>query len=66
MKTNPAARLILRIRAMVLCLALLGMVGIAFKLGEFLAVRVGPPASPKAEIPTSPNVGFADILVAVR
>ena len=51
---------------MVLCLALLGMVGIAFKLGEFLAVRVGPPASPKAEIPTSPNVGFADILVAVR
>ncbi|HOX58336.1 MAG TPA: hypothetical protein P5205_14980 [Candidatus Paceibacterota bacterium] len=64
MKTNRSARRILRIKGMVICLAFIGMVGVAFWLGESLAARVGPAAASQAHNIPAPKGSFAD-LVAV-
>ena len=64
MKTNPSARRILKIRGIVMCLALVGMVGIAFWLGQTLATRVGQTTPPQTEGPQAPNSSLADLLAA--
>jgi hypothetical protein len=66
MKTTPSARRFVRIRAVVICLALLVMVGIAFKLGETLASRVGWTTVPQTQGPYVPNVSVGDMLAAAQ
>ena len=64
MKTNSFARGILRIRAIVLGLALVGMVGVEFGLGEFLAARCGQYTAAQTEAPQAPSLSFGDLMAA--
>jgi flagellar basal body-associated protein FliL len=66
MKTNSSARRFVRIRGIVICLALVGMVGIAFWSGASLATRVGQTTAPQTEGPQAPNVNFADLMASAR
>ena len=49
MKTNRSALWIVRIRGITLVLTLVGMVGVAFWLGESLAARFGQTTAPQTE-----------------
>jgi len=60
MKTNPHARGILKIRVIVFCLAVVGIAGVGFRLGESLTVRIGQTTAPQLEGPQALNVSLAD------
>jgi hypothetical protein len=62
MKTNSAARWFVRIRVIVICLALVGMVGVAFSLGESLAARVGQTTVRQTDNPAAPNPSISAML----
>jgi hypothetical protein len=66
MKTNPSARWFVRIRGIVICLALVGMVGVALSLGESLAARVGQTTARQTDSPAAPNVSISDLMAAAR
>lgn len=66
MKTSRSARRFVRIRGIVMCLALLGMVGAAFWLGESLAARFPYTTAPQSESWQLPNASLADCLAAAR
>ena len=64
MKTSSSARRLVRIRGIVTCLALVGMVGVAVGLGESLAARVGQTTVPQTESLQTPNASLADLMAA--
>ena len=64
MKTNRSALWIVRIRGIMLGLALVGMVGIAFCFGESLAARFGQTTVAQTEGAPAPNVNLGDLLAA--
>ena len=66
MKTSRSARRFVRIRGIVMCFALVGMVGVALSLGESLAVRVGQTTAPQTEVPQAANASVADLMAAAR
>jgi hypothetical protein len=66
MKTNRSARWIVRIRGLMICLALVGMVGVAFWSGKSLAARVGPTTSPQTECLQIPKGSLADLIAAAQ
>ncbi len=65
MKTNSFARRILKIRGIVLALAIVGMVGVEFGLGESLAARFGHTTARQTDNPQAPNVSIGDAVAAV-
>jgi hypothetical protein len=66
MKTSPAARFILRIRGRVLCLALIGMTGMAFLSGGFLGERTEERTPRPADGTQRLNLSVGDFVVAAR
>ena len=66
MKTNRSALWIVRIRGIMLGLALVGMVGIAFCFGESLAVRFGQTTAPQTEGAPAPTVNLGDLMASAR
>jgi hypothetical protein len=66
MKTNRSALWIVRIRGIMLSLALVGMVGVAFSLGESLALRFGQTTAFQTEDAQAPNVSVGDLLAAAH
>lgn len=66
MKTNRSARRIVKVRDIALCLAFIGMAGVAFSLGRSLAVRVGQTSALQAEVPQAPRGSFADLIAAAQ
>ena len=66
MKTSPIARGILRIRVIVLCLAVVGMAGVGFSLGDSLTVRYGLNSTSQIGSPQAPSLSLADAMAAVR
>ena len=66
MKTNSFARGILRIRAIVICLCIVGMVGVSFCLSESLAARIGQTTARQTDSPAAPNVSLSDMMAAAR
>lgn len=66
MKTNRSARWLVRIRGIMICLALVGMAGVAFRFGEFLSMRVAQPTAPQTQGPQAPNVNFANLIASAR
>ena len=66
MKTNRSARRIVRIRGIVMCLALVGMVGISFWSGASLAARVGQATARQIDSPATLNVSISDLMAAAR
>ena len=66
MKTNHTARWMASVRRLMLGLALAGMVGSTFWLGECLTVRFGQPTARQTEELPAPNVKLGDLVAAVR
>ncbi|MGO8929183.1 MAG: hypothetical protein ACLQU3_20140 [Limisphaerales bacterium] len=66
MKTNRSARRLVRIRGIMLGLALVGMVGVAFWLGESLAARIGQSTAHQTDSPAAPNFSISDLMAAAR
>lgn len=66
MKTNPFARVILKIRVILFGLAVVGMTGVGFSLGEALTVRLGQTTTPQTTVPQSPNGRLADVMAAAH
>jgi hypothetical protein len=66
MKTNSFARGILRIRAIVLCLAIVGLVVAEVGFGQSLAARIGQMSVRQTDSPATPNVSISDLMVAAR
>jgi hypothetical protein len=64
MKTNRTTHWIVRIRGILFGLALLGMVGIAFAFGEYVAMRFGQTTAFQAGCTPAPNVDLGDLLAA--
>ncbi len=65
MKTNPFARGILRIRAIVLCLGVVGMAGVGLSMGSSVSTRLGQTAVVRTAVPQVPNVSLAQAMAAV-
>jgi len=66
MKTNRSALWIVRIRGVMLSLALIGMVGAAFWSGESLASRFGQATACRSNSPQAPSVDISDLMQAAR
>jgi hypothetical protein len=64
MKTNPIARVILKIRVIVFCLAVVGMAVIGFSLGDSLTVQHGLNSTSQVGVPQAPNVSLAEAMDA--
>jgi hypothetical protein len=64
MKTNSFARGILRIRAIVLCLAIGGLVVVEIGLGESLAARYGQYTAAQTQAPQVPSLSLGDLMAA--
>jgi hypothetical protein len=64
MKTNSFARGILKIRGIVLGLAIVGMVGVEFGLGESLAARFGRYTAAQTQAPQASNLSIGDLMAA--
>jgi hypothetical protein len=56
MKIKPEARRLVRIRAILHCLAIAALVGTWFCLGESLAARIGQTTGARTVGPPVPNV----------
>lgn len=64
MKTNPSARGILRIRAIVLCLAIFGLAVAEVGVGASLAARFGHDTATQTQAPQAPNLSLGDLMAA--
>jgi hypothetical protein len=66
MKTNSAARNLVRIRVIMVCAALTAIIGLELLLGESLAARMGHTTAPQTDGPQAPSVGISDLMAAAR
>jgi len=66
MKTNRAARVMLKIRFIALCVAVVGMAGLGAKLGESSNVRWVQAAALQVQYPQAPSMSIGDLMVAFR
>jgi hypothetical protein len=64
MKTNSFVRGILRIRAIVLSLAIVGLAVVEVGLGESLAARFGQYTAAQSQAPQAPNLSLGDLMAA--
>ena len=66
MKTNSFVRGILRIRVIVLCLALVGLVVAEVGFGQSLAARFGQYTAAQTQAPQAPSLSLGDLMAAAR
>ena len=66
MKTNPAARSVVRIRFILLCTLIVAMIALEFHFGSSFAARIGQTTGIQSAIPASPNMDFGDLMAAAR
>jgi len=66
MKTNSAARYLVRIRVIMVCAALAAIGGLELSVSESLAARIGQTISRQTDSPAAPSVGIADMMAAAR
>ncbi|HEY9175045.1 MAG TPA: hypothetical protein VI136_22375 [Verrucomicrobiae bacterium] len=66
MKTNRAARIMLKVRFIAICVAVLGMAGVGAKMGKSSNVRWGQAATLQIQYPQPPSLSIGDLMVAVR
>jgi hypothetical protein len=62
MQTNPSARYLVRIRAILVCAALAAIVGFEFYVSESLAARVGQTTARQTDSPATPNASISDLI----
>ncbi len=66
MKTNRSARKVRKLQIGLICLALAGLAGLEFTLGETLAARFGQTSVRPADGLQAPNVSLSDVMSAMR
>ena len=66
MRTNSVARFIVRIRVIILCVALAAIVGLELSVSESLAARIGQTTARQTDSPAAPNVSIPDLMAAAR
>jgi hypothetical protein len=66
MKTNSYARRILKIRAIMACLAIAGITGVVFCASESLAAQLGQITISQTEIPSAPPLDLGAVFAAAR
>ena len=66
MKTNRAARLILKTRFVVFCVAIAGMAGLGFTLGQSPVARLGQTTALQCQGQQAPSMSLGDLLAAAR
>ncbi len=66
MKTNPAARSLVRLRFLLFCALIAALVGLEFYFGSSFAARIGQPTVIQSAIPASPNMDLGDLMAATR
>jgi hypothetical protein len=66
MKTNPAARKLVRIRFIILGTVMAALVGLAGYEGASLAARLGQIPQYVTASPAAPNVDLGDLMAATR
>jgi hypothetical protein len=66
MKINASARYLVRIRVIIICLAIAAVAGIEFWVGESLAARIGQTTALQTDSPPAPNVSISDLMAAAR
>ena len=66
MKTNPAARMILKIRFVALCVAIAGMAGLGFTLGQSPVARLGQTTALQCQGPQAPHMSLGDLMAMAR
>jgi hypothetical protein len=64
MKTNPFARGVLRIRAFVLCLAIVGLAAVEVELCESLSSRFGQYTAAQNQVTQAPRLSLGDVMGA--
>jgi hypothetical protein len=62
MKTNSFVRGILRIRAIVLCLAIVGLVVVEVGFGQSLAARFGQYTAAQTQASQAPSLSIGDLM----
>ena len=66
MKTNRLARTIVKTRVVVFCLAVVGMAGVGFRLGDFMKERYGQAPVCGLETPQAPNMSLAEAMARLQ
>lgn len=66
MKTNPSARYLVRIRLIMVGVALVAIVGLEIFLGASLAARIGQTTARQGLDPQAPNVDRSDLFAAAQ
>jgi hypothetical protein len=66
MKTNTAARTLIRIRVTMVGAALAAIVGLDLFLVESLASRIGHTTARQTDGPQAPNVSISDLMAAAH
>jgi len=66
MKTNPAARSLVKIRCLLLCASLAAIVGLEFYFGAAFAARIGQTTVIQTDGPAAPSMNLGDVMSAVR
>jgi hypothetical protein len=66
MKTNSFVRGVLRIRAIVLCMAIVGLVVAEVGFGESLAARFGQYTAAQTQAQQAPILSIGDLMAAAR
>jgi len=64
MKTNPIARDVIRIRAIMLCLAIVGLAVVEVKLCESLSARFGQYTAAQTQVMQAPRLSLGDVMGA--
>lgn len=66
MKTNPAARSLVKIRFFLLCTSLAAIVGFEFYFGADFAARIGQTTGLQTGYPAAPSINLGDLMFAAR
>ena len=66
MKTNSAARSLVKIRFLLLCASLAAIVGFEFYFGADFAARIGQTTALQTDYPAAPTMELGDVMFAVR
>jgi len=64
MKTNPFARGVVRIRAFVLCLAIVGLAVVEVELCDSLSARFGQYTAAQTQVTQAPRLSLGDVMGA--
>ncbi len=66
MKTNKSARKVRKLRNIMFCLAIVALAGIAFTMGDSLAVRFGQATVHQTQGQEAPNVDLGVLMASMR